>query len=241
MFYFFVWKRFGDYGLESGLIHDSLEFFKLKLKKIQPHLRMSFVKTLTNGWHTSSRMPEAICLPCIFGCNSLPNNSRSTVDNISSRPIKDETAHYLNCPIMIGIISQAAGLDHLPNLHELIFGKHRLDLTGGLACSTSYHFYHSLKFGKLSLTRQAIESGRFSQVRAYAFSAAKAFLNDFDIQSNGIILNCGGRSDRQRDVAYGYQAGTLVGSPVPRAPDLTNNPDQAVLTRHSQSIPSSDH
>ena len=143
----------------------------------------------------------------------------------------------LNCPILIGIMSQAS----TPNQHELIFGKDRLDLTGVLACSTSYHVCHSLKFGKLSLIRQAIESGRFSQVRAYAFSAAKAFLNDFDIQSNGIILKCGGISDLSRDVAYGYQAGTLVGSPVPLAPDLTNSSDQAVFIRHSQGNPSPDN
>ena len=146
-----VSKRLGDYGIESALIHDSFEFFKWKLKKIQPHLRMSFVKTLTNGWHTSSRMHGATCLPCIFGCNSFPSNSIATFDNKSSsscRPIKDETAHYLNCPIMIGIISQASGLDHLPNLHELILGKDRFDLTGVLACSTSYHVCHYLRFGK---------------------------------------------------------------------------------------------
>ena len=148
-------------------------------------------------------------------------------------------------------------------MHELIFGKDKFDLTGVLACSTSYHVYHSLKFGKISLVKQAIETGTFSQVRAYAFSAAQAFLNDFDIQSNGIILNCGGRSDRkrddaygyqagtlvgspvplapdQRDVAYGYQAGTLVGSPVPLAPNHTIDPDQVDLIRHSQSIISSD-
>ena len=92
-----VSKRLGDYGIESALIYDSFEFFKLKLKKIQTHLRMSFVKTLTNGWHTSSRMHEAICLPYIFGCNSLPINLIATFHNSSSsscRPIQDETAHY---------------------------------------------------------------------------------------------------------------------------------------------------
>ena len=35
--------------IESDLIYDLLEFFKLKLKKIQPRLKMSFVKTITNG------------------------------------------------------------------------------------------------------------------------------------------------------------------------------------------------
>ena len=67
-------RRLSDFGVESELIHDSLEFFKLKFKKAQTHLRMLFVKCLTNGWHTSSRMHEAICLPCIFGCNALPSS-----------------------------------------------------------------------------------------------------------------------------------------------------------------------
>ena len=66
-------------------------------------------------------------------------------------------------------------------------------------------------------------------------------MNDYDIKSNGFILKCGGRFDQQRDAAYGYQAGTLVGSPVPLAPDLTNSPDQAVFIRHSQGNPSPDN
>jgi len=227
-----VSKRLGDYGIESALINDSFEFFKLKLKRIQPHLRMTFVKTLTNGWHTSSRMHEAVCLPCIFGCNSLPNNLICSFDNNSCKPIRDETAHYLNCPILIGIISQAASLEHLPDLHELIFGKDRNDLTGALTCSTSYHVYHSLKLGKLSLIQHAIESGMFSQVRAYAYSSAKAFLSDFDIQSNGVTLNCGSNSGLSRDTATGYQAGTLVDSPVPTALDLTSSSDPAAFNEH---------
>ena len=40
--------------------------------------------------------------------------------------------------------------------------------------------------------------------------------------------------DQQRDAAYGYQAGTLVGSPVPLASDFTNSNNQAVLTILSQ-------
>lgn len=45
-----VSKRLAAFGADSPLIHDSFELFKLKPKMIQPHLRMSFVKTLTNGW-----------------------------------------------------------------------------------------------------------------------------------------------------------------------------------------------
>ena len=92
---------------------------------------------------------------------------------------------------MLGIISQATGLDHIPTLHELILGNDGADLTGALAIATSYHTYHSLKFGKLPLIMQAIETGTFSHVRAFAFSSAQAFLNEFGIKSRGSILCCG--------------------------------------------------
>ena len=38
---------------------------------------------------------------------------------------------------------------------------------------------------------QAIGTGTFSHVRAFAFSSARAFLNDFDIMSKGGILSIG--------------------------------------------------
>ena len=150
-----VSKRLAAFGIDSNLSHDSLEFFKLKLKMIQPHLRMSFIKTLTNGWHTASRMHEAICLPCIFGCNALPNNCLAPIDATLPSSIKDETASYLICPILLGIISQASGLDHLPTLQELILGNNINDLTGALACATSYHVYHSLKLGNLPIIQKS--------------------------------------------------------------------------------------
>ena len=190
----------GDYGIDSDLIHDSFEFFKLKLKKIQPHLRMLFVKTLTNGWHTSSRMHEATCLPCIFGCNALPSTCLAPIqDNLPKKVIRDETAHYLVCPILSGLISQAAGLDHLLTLHQLTFGNDKDDLTGALACATSYHVYHSLKFGNLPIINKAIETGMFGLVRAYALSSARAFMNEFDIQSTGLILGIGRNLGTKRE------------------------------------------
>ena len=141
-------RRLSDFGVESELIHDSLEFFKLKLKKIQPHLRMLFVKILINGWHTvpSSRMHEAICLPCIFGCNALPSICLAPIPaNLPNKIIRNETAHYLACPILSGLITQATALNRLLTMHELIFGNDIDDLTGALAGATSYHVYHSLK------------------------------------------------------------------------------------------------
>ena len=103
----------------------------------------------------------------------------------------DETAHYLNRPIMLGIISQASGLDHVPTFVGAIFGSDTSDLTGALASATSYHMYHAFKFGKLPIIQQAIETGMFGLVRAFAFSSAQALLNEHDIKSNGTILCCG--------------------------------------------------
>ena len=115
--------RHSHFG-QSELIHDSLEFFKSELKKPQPHLRMLFVKTLTNAWHTSSRMHEAICLPCIFGCSALPRTCLAPIHaNLPNKNIRDETAHYLACPILSGLITQATGLNRSLTMHELIFGN----------------------------------------------------------------------------------------------------------------------
>ena len=128
----------------------------------------------------------------------LPEASSFPPANAEVLSTKDETAHYLICPILMGIISQACCLDHLPTLHELIFGNDKEDVTGALACAIGYHIYHSLKFGKMPELSKAIESSRFSCTRAFAFSSAKAFMNDFDIQSNGVTFKCGRHPDLQR-------------------------------------------
>ena len=74
-------------------------------------------------------------------------------------------------------------------------------------------------------TKKAIETGMFGPVRAYTFSSAKATLNDYDIKSNGIILNCG-KTDLQRDSSHlGF---------------LANSPDQAIYNSHSQGTSSLD-
>ena len=92
---------------------------------------------------------------------------------------------------MLEIISQASGFDHIPTLQELIFVSDNHDLTGALACATSYHIYHSLKFGKQPIIQQAIETGTFGLLRAFAYSSAQAFSKEYDIKANGTIFCCG--------------------------------------------------
>ena len=153
---------------------------------------MLFVKTLINGWHTSSRMHEAIGLPCIFGCNALPSTCLAPIHaNLPNKIIRDETAHYLACPILSGLITQATGLNHLLSMHELTFGNDIDDLTGALACATSYHVCHCLKLGNLPIIQKATETDTFGHVRAFALSSAKSFLNEFGSMINGTILSIG--------------------------------------------------
>lgn len=128
-----VSKRLDDFGVIFNFMHNSYEHLKFQLKGVQPHLRMSFTKTLTNGCHISSRMHEAICLPWIFGCNALPSNCLAPIHTTRLNiTIRDETAHYLSCPILLGLINvtQAAGLNRLLILHELVLGNDIDDLTG---------------------------------------------------------------------------------------------------------------
>ena len=100
-------------------------------------------------------------------------------------------------------------------MHELILGNDRDDLTGTLACATSYHVYHSFKLSNLSIFQKAIETGMFGHVRTFALSSARAFLNEFDIVSNGLILCCG-NSGLKRDRS---QLGSLASSSRPTASD----------------------
>ena len=59
--------------------------FASKVKTTQPpHARLALLSTWTNGWFTSSRLNEAKCLDCIFGCDQA----------------EDELVHYLNCEVL---------------------------------------------------------------------------------------------------------------------------------------------
>ena len=43
----------------------------------------------------------------------------------------------------------------------------------------------------MPIIQKAIETGMFGLVRAFALTSARAFLDEFDIVSDGLILCCG--------------------------------------------------
>ena len=56
---------------------------------------MTYIKTISNGWCTSSRFHEPIRYSCIFGCDEA----------------RDELRHYLCCPTFVDICANAVRHD----------------------------------------------------------------------------------------------------------------------------------
>ena len=165
-------------------------------------------------------MHEQICLPCVFGCNSLP---LSTITSQIGFRSSEETAHYLCCPILLGILIDTYRREFIPSLHDLVYGKGTADLNGPLVCATGYHVYHSLKLGNKVILQKAIDSGNFALVPAHAHSTTKAFQIEFGIQSIGGILKCGCHHSSTRQTV----------SDLRRAPAPTSSLGPAASASHS--------
>ena len=61
--------------------------------------RMCWLKTISNAWHTTTRMHEDVIWPCIFGCNDCVFN----------------LMHYLVCPVLWQIANEVIG--HETSVH----------------------------------------------------------------------------------------------------------------------------
>ena len=84
-------------GVHFGSVHFQPNWFGLIKKSFggcNIFLRVCWLKAIGGGWTISSRMHEAIALPCIFGC----------IDCF------DEYRHYLICPILWQLAREALDL-----------------------------------------------------------------------------------------------------------------------------------
>ena len=70
-----------------------------RLRQLPVHMSVVWVKTISNGWCTSTRLHEEKSLKCIFGCHLA----------------RDETRHYLLCPVMRAIVCDSAP-DHFSEI-----------------------------------------------------------------------------------------------------------------------------
>ena len=76
--------------LKVELLVVNFETLRLALRKVSCHVAMTVNKTYLNGWATTKRMHDSAFLNCIFGC-------------ICS----DDLQHYLLCPTLWNIVSEA--------------------------------------------------------------------------------------------------------------------------------------
>lgn len=111
------------------------------------HDALAWLKTVTNGWCTSSRMHEPVKLQCIFGC----------------RHAKDKLEHYLDCHFRWSSIDEVFGkmIDRLP-AGRVNFLHPSPDKVIIISCT--FEVYHALKIGLRETVVTALTSGDFSEV-----------------------------------------------------------------------------
>ena len=115
------------------------------IKKIPLSRRIVVMRTITNGWSTSSRYHERTPLPCVFGCLCFH-------PLISFSGKWDSLEHYLKCPRLNAIVARISGLSGSLCTHEKLC---LLDGASDLWCWLSHGMYHFVKHSRYSLALQA--------------------------------------------------------------------------------------
>ena len=92
-------RRLSLFGVSPPLpLCDYIRFLRENLIDIPLSRRIVVMRTICNGWSTSSRYPEAVSLPCVFGCNCFH-------PLIKFHGHWDSVAHYLSCPRLNRLVS----------------------------------------------------------------------------------------------------------------------------------------
>ena len=148
-FYELLQRRCAPLGLNSiaVLSRSDVQNVLNMCSKSPRYVAMSWLKTSTNAWCTSSRMHESPILPCIFGCKDAT----------------DVLSHYLKCDILWSLICEAFVGDLSPCLmSRMSFIEPTQRKLIHIACA--FEMYHALKIGQRHVVDAAIVSGRFSEV-----------------------------------------------------------------------------
>jgi hypothetical protein len=131
-------------------------------------VRMCFIKTLSNGWATTSRYHEAHVMSCFFGCKE---------HKISS---KDSLKHYLYCnklwEIVQGVTCHNSGpLNGPPSARLHIISPNNRDIYNW---AVAFRIYHGLKFDYLRRVKGAQRTNNYEEVINIAKSLARFHWND---------------------------------------------------------------
>ena len=128
-------------------------------KKVPEGIRMSYVKSLTNAWATSSRYQEVTKLPCLFGC-----------------PCKrDSLKHYLRCKVLWSTIECVTGF--VVNMEQptvVRLGLHDPNLAKIYLQALAFRIYHNVKLHNLEFFKRAIELGDQATLQERLVSITRA-------------------------------------------------------------------
>ena len=120
------------------------------------------IKTVCNGWCTSSRLHEDRRLGCMLGCSNC----------------KDELKHYLVCDILLSIVATHFAFTMGPTpLHRLNIVSPSPQMAVML-CSM-YNVYHTLKVGHRVVVDRSLRSGRFGPCCQIASNVASEYLSRY--------------------------------------------------------------
>ena len=140
-------RRLALFGVTVTCPFTLLKDLELNLKKVPIGQVMVTLRTITNGWATSSRYRsrETVLLPCVFGCNAI-------------HPVRlvahamDSVAHYLECPCLGRLMEEIMG-DSYP-----VSVLSKLCLSPGANCQwawISHNMYHFIKMSRYEMAKLA--------------------------------------------------------------------------------------
>ena len=104
-------------------------------------------------------MHEDVCLPCILGCESAP----------------DDFSHYLVCDILWNMLRKHffGYISHLPQTRLGLPFPTPPDI---LIVASAFHTYHALKIGSRAVVDEAVHSGKFDPVQQLASETLSDFV-----------------------------------------------------------------
>lgn len=125
------------------------------MRQLDKFVVSCWLKTVCNGWCTSSRLHEERRSTCIFGCSEC----------------KDELSHYLVCDVLLSITASHFSSSMGPT------PLHRLNIISPspqapIMLCAMYNMYHTLKVGHRPVVDRSLRSSRFGPCCAIASSTA---------------------------------------------------------------------
>lgn len=134
-------NRLPGIHLQTGDVTFFLEQLPNTMKPVGHYIRLAYIKTLFNSWHTSKRMSEPTYQSCLFGCSE---SRRCAPSGTFWDTAGDDLSHYMICPKLWRWIDPRDSADADSILSRLGIPYCSVDILKRIAMA--HHMYHTRKF-----------------------------------------------------------------------------------------------